>query len=202
LPVNLSKGEKVSLTKGKIGLDALRVGLGWDEQKKSMFSLKSRHQIDCDASIFLLDENGVLRDGKNIVYYGALSHKSGSVMHKGDNLTGEGAGDDETVFIHLSKVPAGISKILFIVNIYACDVRKQHFGMIKNAYIRIIDNATNEELVRYNLSDNYEGYTTLIVGEVYKNGSEWDFKALGEATRDVALQDIRDKLLVGNKLLT
>ena len=197
MSVSLQKGQKVSLSKeGKEGLNRVIVGLGWDEAQPQrggglfggLFSAPTQ-SIDCDASALLL-QNGKLTDKGDIVYFGNLRHRSGAVQHMGDNLTGAGAGDDEQIVIELDRVPAEYDRIVMVVNIYQAMARKQHFGMIRNAFIRIVDARNNQELCRYNLSDNYDDMTAMIFGEVYRNNGEWKFNAIGQATKDPGLGEL------------
>lgn len=185
MSVNLQKGQKVDLTKDNAGLKTLVVGLGWDEAPRK-FSLFSAHQdIDCDASAILITEStGKLAGPTDVVYYGQLAHKSGAIRHCGDNLTGKGDGDDEQIIVQLDKVPAEYSKIVFVVTIYQATERKQQFGMIKNAFIRIVDADKGTELCKYDLSENYNGKTAMIFGEVYRYKGEWKFGAIGQPTTD------------------
>lgn len=198
MAVNLQKGQKVNLTKsnGK-KLTKLMVGLGWDAAEaegggffKKLFSGKK--DIDCDASVFVC-RGGKLVSNDDIVYFGNLKHKSGAVQHMGDNLTGDGEGDDEQIFIDLDRLPAGYDKLVFVVNIYQAVDRKQHFGMIKNAFIRIVDNETGEELIHYNLSDNYDNMLAMVAGEVYKRGDDWKFNAVGNGTTDPGLGELSNR---------
>jgi len=191
MSVNLQKGQKVDLTKGNSGLKALVVGLGWDEAPRK-FSLFSRRQdIDCDASAILINaQSGKLRGPVDVVYYGNLTHRTGAVRHCGDNLTGAGDGDDEQIIVELNKIPADFSKIVFVVTIYKARERNQQFGMIKNAFIRIVDADTGKELCKYNLSENYEGKTAMIFGEVYRYNGEWKFGAIGEPTTDDGIAEM------------
>ncbi len=192
MSVNLQKGQKVDLTKGNAGLKTLVVGLGWDEAPKK-FSLfgKKQEDIDCDASALLITEStGKLAGPVDVVYYGQLQHRSGAIRHCGDNLTGAGEGDDEQIIIELDRVPAEYSKIVFVVTIYQAVERKQHFGMIQNAFIRIVDANTRTELCKYNLSENYDGKTAMIFGEVYRHNGEWKFGAVGEPTFDNGIAQI------------
>lgn len=198
MAVNLVKGQKIDLTKGNAGLNQIMVGLGWDPVTAGKGLLKAmfgggQKDIDCDAAVIMVGANNKLGNNKDVVYFGNLTHPSRSVKHMGDNLTGDGAGDDEQVFIELKSVPASIEKLIFVVNIYDCISRRQDFGMIQNAYIRIVDNQSKQELLRFNLTDNYKGYTALEVGEVYRNGGEWKFAALGNGTTDVSLKDMVNK---------
>ena len=188
MSVNLQKGQKVDLTKGNSGLKTLVVGLGWDEAPRK-FSLFTKHEdIDCDASALLL-KNGKLTGNVDVVYYGNLTHRSGAVRHCGDNLTGAGDGDDEQIIVELTKVPAEYDKIVFTVNIYHAYQRKQHFGMIRNAFIRVVDADSGKELCKYNLSENYDGKTAMIFGEVYRYNGEWKFGAIGEPTNDPSINE-------------
>ena len=197
MSVSLQKGQKVSLSKeGKEGLNRVIVGLGWDEAQPQrggglfggLFSAPTQ-SIDCDASALLL-QNGKLTDKGDIVYFGNLRHRSGAVQHMGDNLTGAGAGDDEQVVVDLARVPAEYDRIVMVVNIYQAMARKQHFGMIRNAFIRIVDARNNQELCRYNLSDNYDDMTAMIFCEVYRHNGEWKFNAIGQATKDPGLGEL------------
>lgn len=191
MSVNLQKGQKVDLTKGNAGLKALVVGLGWDEAPKKFSLFSKREDIDCDASALLINaQSGKLAGPIDVVYYGQLMHRSGAVRHCGDNLTGAGEGDDEQIIVELNKVPADFSKIVFVVTIYQARERNQQFGMIKNAFIRVVDADTGTELCKYNLSENYDGKTAMIFGEVYRYNNEWKFGAIGEPTNDNGIAEI------------
>lgn len=193
MSISLQKGQKVSLTKENAGLSTVMIGLGWDEAKpaKKLFALKTQ-DIDCDASAILL-KDGKLAHKTDVVYFGNLSHKSGTVQHMGDNLTGEGDGDDEQILVQLSKVPEDYDKIVVVVNIYNAVSRKQHFGMIQNAFIRVVDGATNAELCRYNLTEDCSGKTAMIFGEVYRYNGEWKFNAIGQGTNDTGINDLANR---------
>ena len=184
MSVSLQKGQKVSLSKDNQGLAQVIVGLGWDEVKRKggLFSRKPQ-AIDCDASAILL-KNGKYVSKDDLVFFGNLKHKSGTVNHMGDNLTGAGEGDDEQIVIDLSKVPAEYDKIVIVVNIYQAVKRRQHFGMIENAFIRLVDAKNNKEICKYNLTENYSGMTAMIFGEVYRHNGEWKFSAIGNGTTD------------------
>lgn len=190
MSISLQKGQKVSLTKDNAGLSRVIVGLGWDEvqQKRGLFAPKPQ-AIDCDASALVL-RGGRLTQNGDMVYFGHLRHDSGAIMHMGDNLTGAGEGDDEQIVIDLAKVPADCDKIVMVVNIYQAVQRRQHFGLIQNAYIRLVDGRTNAEMCRYNLTDNYSGMTALIFGEVYRHNGEWKFNAIGQGTNDPGLAEL------------
>ena len=194
MSVNLLKGQKVDLKKSDgSGLHHVMIGLGWDAAKTStgLFAgLFGKHQdIDCDTTVFLC-RNGKLVDNDDIIYFGNLKHNSGAVQHMGDNLTGEGEGDDEQVFIDLSALPHEYDRLVFVVNIYKARERNQHFGMIQNAFIRICDNDNHQELCKYNLSDSYEGMTAMIFGEIYLREGQWRFSALGQATKDNSITEL------------
>lgn len=190
MSINLQKGQKIDLTKGNAGLSNIMVGLGWDpaEQKGGFF--RQVQQIDCDATVIMINENDKLKDNRDVVYFGNLNHSSGSIKHMGDNLTGDGDGDDEQIKVVLNMVPEYVSKLVFVVNIYEAVKRKQHFGMIKNAYIRIVDDKTNKELLKFSLTDDYSQFTDVIVGEVYRHGGEWKFSATGQGTNYGSLREL------------
>lgn len=191
MSVNLQKGQKVDLTKGNSGLKTLVVGLGWDEAPRGFSLFSKREDIDCDASALLVNAaNGKLSGAMDVVYFGNLQHRSGAVRHMGDNLTGAGDGDDEQILVELPKLGNDFSKIVFVVNIYQAAQRKQHFGMIKNAFIRIVDADTKTELCKYNLSENYDGRTAMIFGELYLYNGEWKFGAIGEGTNDNSVGEL------------
>ena len=172
--INLSKGQKVDLTKGNPGLKSIMVGLGWDVN-----ACDSGADFDLDAAAFMLGENGKCPTEKEFVFYGNLKHTSGAVEHMGDNLTGEGEGDDEQIMIDLTKIPANVQKIAFTVTIYDADKRRQNFGQVSNAYIRIVDTTSNAELIRYDLGEDFSIETAVVVGELYRNNGEWKFNAIG-----------------------
>ena len=187
MSVSLQKGQKVSLSKDNAGLSKVIIGLGWDEVKRSKgFFAPKPKPIDCDASALLL-QNGRLVSNEDIVYFGNLTHKSGTVKHMGDNLTGAGDGDDEQIIVDLSSVPAEYDKIVIVVNIYQAMERQQHFGLIENAFIRLVDGRNNNEMCKYNLSESYSGMTAMIFGEVYRHNGEWKFNAMGQGTTDPGL---------------
>jgi len=197
--INLVKGQKIDLSKGSSGLAKIMVGLGWDPvQKKGgllggLFGGGAASNVDCDASVILLDSNGKMKDKKDLVYFGNLKNSNQSIIHQGDNTTGDGDGDDEQIMLDLANIPSDVSKIVFVVNIYDCIKRRQDFGMIQNAYIRIIDMSSNSEMCKFNLTEDYAGKTSLIVGEIYKNNSDWKFGALGDATNDGSLLEVVNK---------
>lgn len=194
--INLVKGQKIDLTKGNAGLTKVIAGLGWDPvESKGFFGMKKKAAIDCDASALLLNADGKLVDRKQVVCFHNKQSPCQSVVHSGDNLTGEGEGDDEQIFIDLAKIPANVDKVLVVVNIYDCVNRKQDFGMIKKAYIRILNGADSSALVNFNLSDDYSGATALICGEIYRNNGEWKFSAIGESAQAVHIDHLAERYM-------
>lgn len=174
MSVSLTKGQKVELTKTSPGLSKILVGLGWDVNRYD-----GGLDFDLDAAAFLLTSDGKVGSDNDFVFYGNLKHLSEAVVHQGDNLTGEGEGDDEQILVDLQKIPAEISKVAFTVTIYDADVRKQNFGQVSNAFIRIVDESTGTELIRYDLGEDFSIETAVVVGELYRNNSEWKFSAIG-----------------------
>jgi tellurium resistance protein TerD len=150
------------------------VGLGWDVN-----AYDSGADFDLDAAAFMVGANGKCPSEKDFVFYGNLVHPSESVKHMGDNLTGAGEGDDEQIQVDLTKIPANIEKVAFTVTIYDADVRRQNFGQFRNAFIRIVDEATNTELIRYDLGEDFSIETAIVVGELYRHNGEWKFNAIG-----------------------
>jgi tellurium resistance protein TerD len=186
MAISLVKGQKIDLTKTNAGLSKLVVGLGWDPAevsvKKGFFGGKKKEKadIDCDASALLLNEEGKLTNANNLVCFYNKKSLTGAVTHSGDNMTGDGDGDDEQIFVDLNEVPADVHKILMVVNIYECERRGQDFGMVESAFIRVVNAADQQELVRFNLTENYAGKTALVVGEIYRHNGDWKFSAIGE----------------------
>lgn len=174
MPINLTKGQKVDLTKGNPGLKSVMVGLGWD-----INAFDSGADFDLDAAAFMCGANGVCPTEKEFIFYHNLVHSTESVQHMGDNLTGGGDGDDEEIMIDLEKVPANIEKIAFTVTIYEAEKRRQNFGQVSNAFIRIVDSSNNTELIRYDLGEDFSIETAVVVGELYRNNGEWKFNAIG-----------------------
>jgi tellurium resistance protein TerD len=174
LAISLSKGQKVDLTKTNPGLSKVMVGLGWDTNKYD-----GGNDFDLDASIFLLDSNGKCSSEKDFVFYNQLTGGNGSVEHTGDNLTGEGDGDDEQVKVNLGSVPASIEKISFVITIHDAEARNQNFGQVSNAFVRIVNEDNNEEIIRYDLGEDFSIETAIIVGELYRHNGEWKFSAIG-----------------------
>ncbi len=174
MPINLTKGQKVDLTKGNPGLKNVMVGLGWDVN-----AFDSGADFDLDAAAFMLGADGKCPSDKEFIFYGNLSHSSQAVMHQGDNLTGAGDGDDEQILVDLAKVPANIEKIAFTVTIYEAEARNQNFGQVSNSFIRLVDNSNGTELIRYDLGEDFSIETAIVVGELYRNNGEWKFNAIG-----------------------
>ena len=172
--ITLSKGQKVDLTKGNPGLKNILVGLGWDTNKYD-----GGFDFDLDTAAFLTGASGSVTNDGDFVFYNNLKHTSGAVEHLGDNRTGEGDGDDEQIVVDLSKIPGEISKISFTVTIHDATERRQNFGQVSNSYIRIVDKDTNEELIKYELGEDFSIETAIVVAEIYKHNGEWKFNALG-----------------------
>ncbi|MGV9301591.1 TerD family protein, partial [Amycolatopsis sp. NPDC003676] len=176
-PVSLQKGQRVTLRKeGGAALTFVKMGLGWDPVRtRGMFGNRTV-DIDLDASVCLFADNNLV----DVAYYGQLSSKDGSVRHQGDNLTGEGEGDDEVINVDLANTPPTIESIFFPVSIYDAETRSQSFGQVRNAYIRVVDRANGNELARYDLSEDASTETAMVFGELYRNGAEWKFRAIGQ----------------------
>ena len=174
MAINLMKGQKVDLTKGNASLKTIVAGLGWDTNKYD-----GGFDFDLDTSAFLIGENGKVITQEDFIFYGNLIHKSGAVEHMGDNRTGEGEGDDEQIKVNLQQIPSNIQKVVFTVTIYEAEKRKQNFGQISNAYIRIINDDDNKELIRYDLGEDFSIETAIVVGEIYRHNGEWKFNAVG-----------------------
>ena len=167
MPINLSKGQKVDLTKGNPGLKKIMVGLGWDVN-----AFDSGTSFDLDATVFMLGANGKCPTEKEFIFYGNTEHATGSVKHLGDNLTGDGDGDDEQILVDLSTIPANVEKVAFAVTIYDAESRRQNFGQVSNAFIRIVDETTGNELIRYDLGEDFSIETAVVVGELYRHNGE------------------------------
>lgn len=174
MPVSLKKGQKVSITKDNPGLTKVVVGIGWDVNQ-----FDTGGDFDLDTAAFLLTDTGKTSASEDFVFFGNLKHPSGCAEHMGDNLTGAGDGDDEQIKVNLSLVPENIQKIVFTVTIYEAEARRQNFGQVNNAFIRIYNEATGEELLRYDLGEDFSIETAAVFGELYKNNGEWKFNAIG-----------------------
>jgi tellurium resistance protein TerD len=174
MAINLTKGGNVNLSKEAPGLKRLTIGLGWDVRVSDGAS------FDLDASLFMLKADGKVRNGLDLIFYNNLKSVCGSVVHQGDNRTGTGAGDDESITVDLSKVPADIEKLAICVTIHEADIRKQNFGAVSKAYIRTVNGDDGVELARFDLSEDVSTETAMIFGEVYRNGADWKFKAVSQ----------------------
>lgn len=174
MAVSLSKGGNVSLSKEAPTMKIAMVGLGWDAR------VTDGSKFDLDASVFLVADTGKVRGDSDFIFYNNKTSSCGSVVHQGDNRTGEGDGDDEQVKIDLTKVPADVKKLVFAVTIHDADTLKQNFGMINNSFIRVANSDNGQEIARYDLSEDASTETAMIFGELYRHGEEWKFKAVGQ----------------------
>jgi tellurium resistance protein TerD len=174
MAVSLQKGGRVSLDKAAPGLKNVHVGLGWDPRATD------GAEFDLDASAFLVDASGKVRGDTDFIFYNQLKSSCGSVEHTGDNRSGVGEGDDEVIYVYLDRVPADIAKIVFTVTIHEADTRKQNFGQVGNAYIRLLNKDTGAEVVRFDLGEEYSTETAMVFAELYRNGAEWKFNAVGQ----------------------
>jgi len=193
MAINLQKGQRISLAKEAPNLTRIMCGLGWDVvEKPSLFGIFGDNtNFDLDASVLCLNAQDKFTDNSNLVYFGNLRHKSGAISHLGDNLTGEGEGDDEQVIVDLPNVPANIHKLVFVVNIYQANQRKQDFGQVQNAFVRLVNMGNNQEIARYQLSGGeYSGKTGMIMAEIYRHQNEWKMAAVGNGLKVETLGDI------------
>lgn len=174
MPINLTKGEKISLTKDNPSLSKITVGLGWDVNKYS-----GGAEFDLDASVFVCGQNGKCRTEKDFIFYKNLDSVDGAVHHTGDNKTGAGDGDDEAIQIDLNRVAADVQKIAITVTIYDANNRRQNFGQVSNSYVRVVDDVTGNEIVRFDLGEDFSIETAIVAGEIYRHNGEWKFNAIG-----------------------
>ena len=174
MSVSLSKGGNVSLSKAAPTMKNVLIGLGWDARSTD------GQDFDLDASAFLLSQNGKVRGDADFIFYNNLKSTDGSVTHTGDNRTGEGDGDDEQILINLATVAADIERVVIVVSIDQAEVRGQNFGQVRDAYCRVINQENEQEIVRYDLSEDAASETTMVFAEIYRNGSEWKFRAVGQ----------------------
>lgn len=172
--VSLSKGGNVSLSKEAPGLTAVIVGLGWDARTTT------GTDFDLDASAIMVKSDGKVLSNSHFIFFNNKTSPDGAVEHTGDNLTGEGDGDDESIKVNLAAVPAEVDKIIFPVSVYDAEVRQQGFGQVRNAFIRIVNQATGTEITRYDLSEDASSETAMVFGEIYRNGVDWKFRAVGQ----------------------
>jgi tellurium resistance protein TerD len=174
MAVSLTKGGNVSLTKEAPGLAAVTVGLGWDVRTTT------GTDFDLDASAIGVNPSGLVASEAHFIFFNNKSTPDGTIVHTGDNRTGEGGGDDEQIAVNLAALPADVARIVFPVSIYDAVSRSQNFGMVRNAYIRIVNQANGTELARYDLSEDAAVETAMVFGELYRNGAEWKFRAVGQ----------------------
>lgn len=172
--LTLSKGNNLSLTKADPGLSKALVGLGWDPRTTS------GEAFDLDASALLISNTGKVRSNDDFIFYNQLEAKDGSVVHLGDNRTGEGDGDDEQILINLDLVSSDVDRVIIVVSIDQADARQQNFGQVRDAFCRVVNQDTEAEIVRYDLSEDAASETTMVFAEIYRNGSEWKFRAVGQ----------------------
>ncbi|HWO76315.1 MAG TPA: TerD family protein [Bacillus sp. (in: firmicutes)] len=174
MAISLAKGQKIDLTKTNPGLQKVVIGLGWDVNKYD-----GGHSFDLDSSVFLLNAEGKVNSDADFVFYNNLQGGNGSVIHTGDNRTGEGGGDDEQITVNLAAVPQSIERISFCITIHEGEARNQNFGQVSNSYVRVLNAETNEELIRYDLGEDFSIETAIVVGELYRHNGEWKFSAVG-----------------------
>lgn len=174
MAISLQKGQKVDLTKTNPGLTKLIIGLGWDVNKYD-----GGKDFDLDASVFMLNSEGKVANEKNFVFFNNPQSPDGSVVHTGDNRTGAGEGDDEQIKVDLAQVSGDVAKIAFTITIHEAQERNQNFGQVSNSYVRVINEGSGEELIRYDLGEDFSIETAIVVGELYRNGNEWKFNAVG-----------------------
>lgn len=172
--ISLSKGGNISLSKTDPTLKSVIVGLGWDTRATD------GADFDLDASAFMVKEDGKVRSDSDFIFYNQIRSTCGSVEHAGDNRTGAGEGDDETIIVLLDKVPPDVQRIVFTVTIHEADARKQNFGQVARAFVRIVNKDSNNEVARYDLSEDASVETAMIFGEIYRHGGEWKFRAVGQ----------------------
>ena len=174
MAVSLQKGGNVSLTKESPGLTSVLVGLGWDTR------VTDGAEFDLDASVFMLNESGKVLSDDAFIFYNNKKSTCGNVEHLGDNRSGEGEGDDEQVKLNLAGMPEDVKKLVFAVTIHDAEARRQNFGQVNNAYIRLVNAADNSEIARYDLSEDASVETAMLFGEVYRHNADWKFKAVGQ----------------------
>lgn len=179
MAINLSKGQKIDLTKTNPGLSKITVGLGWDTNKYD-----GGKDFDLDCSVFLANANNKVTKDTNFIYFNNKQNENASVVHTGDNRTGDGDGDDEQIQVDLLNIPADVEKIAFTITIYEAEVRSQNFGQVSRSYVRIVNDLNNEELIRFDLGEDFSIETGVVVGELYRHGGEWKFNAIGSGYKD------------------
>jgi tellurium resistance protein TerD len=178
MAINLQKGQNVSLSQESPGINMIHAGLGWDTQGFSGAA------FDLDVMLFLTDAGGKVISDDHFIFYNNLKSPDGAVEHAGDNMTGAGDGDDEVILVNLGKIEPKVEKVVFTVSIHEAESRRQNFGQVQNAYIRIVDKANDKEIIRYDLSEDFSIETSLVVAELYLRNGEWKFKAIGQGYKD------------------
>jgi len=174
MAISLIKGQNISLSKTDSSLKNILVGLGWDARSTD------GQDFDLDASVFMATENGKVPSDRHFIFYNQLVSPCGGVEHTGDNLTGDGDGDDESVIVQLDKVESNIKSLFITVTIHDAEARRQNFGQVSNAFVRIVNNDTSDEIVRFDLSEDYSTETAMVFGEIYRHNGEWKFRAIGQ----------------------
>ncbi len=174
MAISLTKGQNISLSKTDPSLKNVLVGLGWDARSTD------GQDFDLDASVFMATENGKVPSDRHFIFYNQLVSPCGGVEHTGDNLTGDGDGDDESVIVRLDKVESNIKSLFITVTIHDAEARRQNFGQVSNAFVRIVNNDTSDEIVRFDLSEDYSTETAMVFGEIYRHNGEWKFRAIGQ----------------------
>ena len=174
MAISLTKGQNISLSKTDPSLKNVLVGLGWDARSTD------GQDFDLDASVFMATENGKVPSDRHFIFYNQLVSPCGGVEHTGDNLTGDGDGDDESVIVRLDKVESNIKSLFITVTIHDAEARRQNFGQVSNAFVRIVNNDTSDEIVRFDLSEDYSTETAMVFGEIYCHNGEWKFRAIGQ----------------------
>ncbi|MBS4189589.1 TerD family protein [Bacillus sp. FJAT-49705] len=172
--IQLAKGQRIDLTKTNPGLTKVIIGLGWDTNK-----YQGRHDFDLDASAFLVDANNRCQNDHDFVFYNNLQHPSGGIVHSGDNRTGEGDGDDEQLVVDFTKIPSYVDRIGITVTIHDAELRQQNFGQVSNAFVRLLDNSNQQELLRFDLGEDFSIETAVVICELYRHGNDWKFNAIG-----------------------
>lgn len=189
--INLSKGERINLSKEAPSLKKVGVGLGWDTNNTDTGA-----DFDLDASVFMLGANGKIPSEKSFIFYNNLASPDGAVKHTGDNLTGQGDGDDETILVELGKVDSAINELVFVVTIHEAEKRRQNFGQVRNAFIRLYDQDTNKEVAKYELDEDFSKETAIEFGKLYKKDGQWRFQAVGQGYNS-GLQGFVDRYFEG-----
>jgi len=174
MAISLIKGQNISLSKTDSSLKNILVGLGWDARSTD------GQDFDLDASVFMATENGKVPSDRHFIFYNQLVSPCGGIEHTGDNLTGDGDGDDESVIVRLDKVESNIKSLFITVTIHDAEARRQNFGQVSNAFVRIVNNDTSDEIVRFDLSEDYSTETAMVFGEIYRHNGEWKFRAIGQ----------------------